>query len=165
MSSQWLDVTTRPLPAAWSFGDVSCACIHSSLSLSLNRFPVTISMAKPSFAMIVLSQLDRRYFSDIDGRARWSLDFIIYKQGETEALAESLHARYFSRSVNLELQLDAGEYVVHVSYCRPHMWLKLTPRRQVRIDRAYVRDKVFVSGSCFLESFRSLRRTISNRTL
>lgn len=73
-------------------------------------------MAKPSFAMIVLSQLDTRYFSDISGRSGWSLDFVMYKQGETEVLAESLHARYFSRSVNLELQLDAGEYVVHVRH-------------------------------------------------
>lgn len=24
MSSQWLHVTTQPLPAAWSYGDVSC---------------------------------------------------------------------------------------------------------------------------------------------
>jgi hypothetical protein len=76
---------------------------------------VTISMAKPSHAMIVLSQLDKRYFEDISGRSNWSLDFVIYKQGETEALAESLHARYFSRSVNLEIPLEAGEYVVHVS--------------------------------------------------
>ncbi|KAJ7880174.1 cysteine proteinase [Mycena leptocephala] len=97
MSSQWLEVTTRPLPAAWGFGDVS----------------FTISMAKPSHAMIVLSQLDKRYFEDISGRSNWSLDFVIYKQGETEALAESLHARYFSRSVNLEIPLEAGEYVVH----------------------------------------------------
>jgi hypothetical protein len=72
-------------------------------------------MAKPSHAMIVLSQLDKRYFEDISGRSNWSLDFVIYKQGETEALAESLHARYFSRSVNLEIPLEAGEYVVHVS--------------------------------------------------
>jgi hypothetical protein len=64
--------------------------------------------------MIVLSQLDTRYFRDISGRSRWSLDFVVYKQGETEAIAESLHARYFSRSVNLEIPLEAGEYVVHV---------------------------------------------------
>ncbi|KAJ7613033.1 hypothetical protein FB45DRAFT_993113 [Roridomyces roridus] len=108
MSSQWLEVTTRPLPSAWSFGDVS----------------FTISMTKPSTAVIVLSQLDTRYFSDISGRSRWSLDFALYKQGETEMLAQSVHARYFSRSVNLEIQLEAGEYVVHV-----------------RIDRQYWREK------------------------
>ncbi|KAJ6621556.1 hypothetical protein B0H10DRAFT_2017786 [Mycena sp. CBHHK59/15] len=115
MSSQWLDVTTRPLPSAWSFGDVS----------------FSVSMAKPSFAMIVLSQLDNRYFSDISGRSMWSFDFVIFKQGEREALAESLHARYFSRSVNLEVQLDVGDYVVHV-----------------RIDRRNYRDKdYFEKGS------------------
>ncbi|KAJ7173300.1 hypothetical protein C8R46DRAFT_1082400 [Mycena filopes] len=98
MSSQWLEVTTRPLPAAWSFGDVS----------------FTISMAKSSDAIIVLSQLDSRYFLDISGRSVWSLDFVLYKQGKPEAVAESVHARFFSRSVNLEIPLEAGEYVVHV---------------------------------------------------
>ncbi|KAJ7113932.1 hypothetical protein C8R44DRAFT_795970 [Mycena epipterygia] len=130
MSSQWLDVTTRPLPAAWSFGDVS----------------FTISMAKPSFAMIVLSQLDNRYFSDISGRSRWSLDFVIYKQGGTEALAESLHARYFSRSVNLEIQLDAGEYVVHV-----------------RIDRENYRDKDYFETESENWDEQKLARVMTER--
>ncbi|KAJ7648340.1 cysteine proteinase [Mycena polygramma] len=130
MSSQWLEVTTRALPAAWSFGDVSFA----------------ITMAKPSFAMIVLSQLDARYFQDISGRSRWSLDFVVYKQGETEAVAESLHARYFSRSVNLEMPLDAGEYVVHV-----------------RIDRSYLREKDYFESASVDWDERKLARVMTER--
>ncbi|KAJ7125786.1 cysteine proteinase [Mycena crocata] len=130
MSSQWLDVTTRPLPAAWSFGDVS----------------FTISMAKPSFAMIVLSQLDSRFFQDISGRAYWSLDFIVYKQGDTEAIAESLHARYYSRSVNLEINLDAGEYVVHV-----------------RINRANYRDKDYFETASVNWDEQKLARVLTER--
>ncbi|KAJ7230260.1 hypothetical protein GGX14DRAFT_410281 [Mycena pura] len=130
MSSQWLEVTTRDLPAAWSFGDVS----------------FTISMAKPSSAMIVLSQMDARYFSDISGRSRWSLDFVLYKQGETQALAESLHARYFSRSVNLEIQLDAGEYVVHV-----------------RIDRVNIREKDYFETQSVNWNEQKLARVLTER--
>ncbi|KAJ6580633.1 hypothetical protein B0H19DRAFT_1111981 [Mycena capillaripes] len=130
MSSQWLEVTTRAVPAAWSFGDVS----------------FTISMAKPSFAMIVLSQLDTRYFADISGRSRWSLDFVVYKQGETEAVAESLHARYFSRSVNLEIPLEAGEYVVHV-----------------RIDRQKLREKDYFESQSTYWDERKLARVMTER--
>ncbi|KAJ7327525.1 hypothetical protein DFH08DRAFT_884716 [Mycena albidolilacea] len=130
MSSQWLEVTTRVLPAAWSFGDVS----------------FTISMAKPSFTMIVLSQLDTRYFRDISGRSRWSLDFVVYKQGETEAIAESLHARYFSRSVNLEIPLEAGEYVVHV-----------------RIDRENYREKDYFETASVDWNEQKLARVLTER--
>ncbi|EEB95559.1 hypothetical protein MPER_05452, partial [Moniliophthora perniciosa FA553] len=52
MSSQWLHVTARPLPCAWTYGDVS----------------FTFSIPKASPAVIVLSQLDDRFFSEISGR-------------------------------------------------------------------------------------------------
>ncbi|KAJ7127313.1 hypothetical protein C8R43DRAFT_700552 [Mycena crocata] len=130
MSSQWLEVTTRPLPAAWSFGDVS----------------FTISMAKRSSAMIVLSQLDARYFRDISGRSMWSLDFVIYKQGQTDAVAESLHSRYFTRGVNVEIDLDPGEYVVHV-----------------RIDRYNTRTKDYFETQSADWDERKLARVMAER--
>ncbi|KAF7345637.1 Calpain catalytic domain-containing protein [Mycena venus] len=111
MSSHWLEVTTRAAPAAWSFGDVS----------------FTISMPKPSHAMIVLSQLDAR-------------------RGETEAVAESLHARYFSRSVNLEIPLEAGEYVVHV-----------------RIDRMKYREKDYFETASVYWDEQKLARVMTER--
>ncbi|TFK38213.1 hypothetical protein BDQ12DRAFT_735790 [Crucibulum laeve] len=97
VSSQWLHVNARILPSAWSFGDVS----------------FTFSLPHPSTTVIVLSQLDTRYFRDIKGRSYWSLDFVLVKEGEKEALAESPHSRFFTRSVNLELDLDAGNYIVY----------------------------------------------------
>ncbi|KAJ7155793.1 cysteine proteinase [Mycena filopes] len=130
MSSQWLEVTTRPLPAAWSFGDVS----------------FTISMAKSSDAIIVLSQLDSRYFLDISGRSVWSLDFVLYKQGKPEAVAESVHARFFSRSVNLEIPLEAGEYVVHV-----------------RINQQHVRDKDYFETASVNWDETKLARVMTER--
>ncbi|THU76013.1 cysteine proteinase, partial [Dendrothele bispora CBS 962.96] len=99
MSSQWLHVTTRPLPSAWTFGDVS----------------FTFSLSEPTLAIIVLSQIDNRYFKEISGCSYWQFDFIIFKAGEKEILAESSLSRLRSRSVNVEVNLDAGDYVIHVS--------------------------------------------------
>ena len=31
-------------------------------------------------------------------------------------MGSSSHSRFYSRSVNLEMKLDAGDYVVHVSH-------------------------------------------------
>ncbi|KAH9479886.1 Calpain [Psilocybe cubensis] len=98
MTSQWLQVTVPPLPAAWTYGDVS----------------FTFSLASRSNAVIVLSQLDTRYFRDISGRASWTLDFALVKQGEKEPIAESPHSDFYLRNVHLEIELEAGDYIVYV---------------------------------------------------
>ncbi|KAF9480348.1 cysteine proteinase [Pholiota conissans] len=98
MSSQWLDVTAPPLPAAWSYGDVSF------------RF----TLPHPSETLIVLSQLDSRYYRDIAGKASWTMDFTLVKEGEKIPLAESAHSEFYLRSVHLEIELEAGDYIVYV---------------------------------------------------
>lgn len=80
---------------------------------------VTISLPKATAAIIVLSQLDTRYFAPISGRSYWTFDFMVFKKGEKDAVAESSHSRIYARSVNLEIDLDAGDYVVHVSTLFP----------------------------------------------
>ncbi|KAF9552248.1 cysteine proteinase [Agrocybe pediades] len=98
MSSHWLSVTTPSLPAAWSYGDVS--------------FSFTLPASSKS--IIVLSQLDKRYFSDISGKSSWMLDFALVKQGEKEPIAHSVHSSFYMRSVHLEAELEAGTYLVYV---------------------------------------------------
>lgn len=45
----------------------------------------------------------------------WNLDFILAREGETEPIAESSYSFFYTRSVNVELNLEAGNYVVLVS--------------------------------------------------
>ncbi|KZT25339.1 cysteine proteinase, partial [Neolentinus lepideus HHB14362 ss-1] len=99
-SSHWLNVSTRPSPSAWSPGDVS--------------FSITIVEDTP--AVIVLSQLDDRAFQELSGCYKWSLDFVVHKQGPgKEEIGRSVHERLWRRSINLELQnLAKGTYIVHV---------------------------------------------------
>lgn len=99
MSSLWLNVTSLPPPSAWTFGDVS----------------FTISIPKPTFAIIVLAQLDSRYFKEISGYSQWSLEFMLFKKDDNEPLGVSVHGSFWGRSVNLELDLEEGDYVVQVS--------------------------------------------------
>ncbi|RDB15999.1 Calpain-9 [Hypsizygus marmoreus] len=130
MSSQWLKVTSRSLPSAWSFGDVS--------------FTISLPVASP--AIIVLSKLDERYFNPISGRARWTLDFVVFRKGETKPVSYSSQARSFSRSVNTEVYLEAGEYVVHV-----------------RLDRVIYRPENYLEVGVETWQPRTLARVLTER--
>ncbi|KAG8889508.1 hypothetical protein FRB98_003982 [Tulasnella sp. 332] len=99
-TQHWVKATSRSWPCAYNYGDVS----------------FTISVPKKTFAVVVLAQQDPRYFAAISGYATWSLDFVIFKKGEKEPYATSQHSRYWGRSVQLETELDAGDYIVHDYY-------------------------------------------------
>ena len=80
-----------------------------------NNFVVTVNIPQKTLAVIVLAQQDTRSFSDIDGVYEWSCDFTLFKKGDTEPIATSDRDEIWGRNVQLEIELDAGEYTVHVS--------------------------------------------------
>jgi hypothetical protein len=57
---------------------------------------------------------------------RASLDFQVFKKGSSEVLVASGHSVFHSRSVNAEVVLDAGEYVVHVRVDSEFAWSKVS---------------------------------------
>ncbi|THU76891.1 cysteine proteinase [Dendrothele bispora CBS 962.96] len=162
MSSQWLHVTARPLPSAWTFGDVSCRSsfltwYHTFYSILTSTFtpplptilaPVTFSLSEPTLTIIVLSQIDSRYFKEISGCSYWQFDFIIFKAGKKEIIAESSLSRLYARSVNVEVNLDAGDYVIHV-----------------RLDRKPYRDPDYFDVKSQDWDQRSLSRMKSERAI
>ncbi|KAI5120453.1 hypothetical protein M0805_008500 [Coniferiporia weirii] len=99
-SSHWLTVESRPMPSAWQYGDVS--------------FVLTVS--KASETIIVLSQSDRRFYRAVAGSTDWMFDFKLFKRGEDEPLASSefSYVTQLNRSIKLRVDLEPGEYVVHV---------------------------------------------------
>ncbi|KAJ3500420.1 hypothetical protein NLJ89_g9806 [Agrocybe chaxingu] len=82
------------------------------------EFNFTLPMA--SKVMIVLSQLDTRFFRALGEMSQWSLDFVVCKRGEKDIKGESYAGTLYQRSVSCELDLDTGEYVVYprVDRCR-----------------------------------------------
>ncbi|KAK0457136.1 cysteine proteinase [Desarmillaria tabescens] len=130
MSSQWLQVTTRPLPSAWTYGDVS----------------FTITLPAATKAVIVLSQLDDRYFAPISGRSHWTFDFAVFKKGGKDLIAQSSTSRILARSVNVELDLEAGSYVVHV-----------------RLDRFVYRPSTYLQEGIENWNSRFLSRVLTER--
>ncbi|KAH7099011.1 cysteine proteinase [Auriculariales sp. MPI-PUGE-AT-0066] len=132
MSSLWLNVPTRPLPSPWSFGDVS----------------FTFDIPKRTNCVIVLAQIDTRYFKEISGCYLWSLDFSVFKDGSEEPLVDNAHQKFFGRSINAEIELDEGNYVVHV--CPFDAFITSTTDicgLKVRLDRfPYREEDYFEAG-------------------
>lgn len=89
--------------------------VRFSLFLQLIKsISVKFSLSAPTPVVIVLSQLDQRYYRDISGRATWTIDFTLVKEGEEDPISESGHSDFYQRSVHLEADLDEGDYVVYV---------------------------------------------------
>ncbi|ESZ92336.1 hypothetical protein SBOR_7285 [Sclerotinia borealis F-4128] len=74
------------------------------------KFSFTLDNAAP--VMIVLSQLDGRYFFGLEGQYRFELSFRIHKAGEEDYIVRSHGNYWMRRSVTAELELPAGEYDV-----------------------------------------------------
>ncbi|KAL8393228.1 hypothetical protein RB595_003137 [Gaeumannomyces hyphopodioides] len=73
------------------------------------------SMARPGPVVLVLSQLDDRYFRGLEGQYRFELSFRVHAAGEAdEYLVRSQTPYRMNRSVNVELDLEAGDYTVLV---------------------------------------------------
>ena len=71
--------------------------------------------------MIVLSELDKRYFKAVGSSWAWNLEFVVFKKGEPQPVGRTVLASFWTRSASIELDLAEGEYVVHVR-ARVLMW-------------------------------------------
>jgi len=80
----------------------------------LTSSSVPLSLPEPSATVIVLSQLNTRSFQGLKPSTNWSLDFALVKLGEDKPIAHSSHAWFYANSVNLEISLEKGNYVVYV---------------------------------------------------
>ena len=72
------------------------------------------SIARPGPVVLVLSQLDDRYFRGLEGQYSFDMSFRVHKAGEEAYLVRSRRSYRMSRSVNIEYDLDAGEYDVRI---------------------------------------------------
>jgi hypothetical protein len=74
------------------------------------KFRIVIPTA--GSVVIVLSQLDDRYFRGLEGQYDFNLQFRLHKDDEDEYIVRSNAAYYMKRSVSTELELEAGNYWV-----------------------------------------------------
>ncbi|KJA14944.1 hypothetical protein HYPSUDRAFT_412380 [Hypholoma sublateritium FD-334 SS-4] len=132
MSSHWLSVPPPPLIHPWTHGKVS--------------FHFTLPKASP--VIVVLSQLDSRFFKFVDGVTSLSnIDFCVYKIDESDVKGTSQSPTFCQRSVSCELDLQAGNYVVYP-----------------RIDLVNVDERGYFDEGFKLWGKRKLSRVLAERT-
>jgi hypothetical protein len=76
----------------------------------------------------VLSQSDSRFWREVAPSSYWTFDFKLFKKGDNEPLGSMSFSHKWQRSGSLRLELEEGDYVVHV-----------------RLDRFVDSDKVRLS--------------------
>lgn len=102
----------------WTTVDVPWSADYNN-----TKFSVTLSKRSP--VVIVLSQLDDRYYKGLEGQYIFELHFRLDKDGEQDYIVRS-HGNYsMSRSVSTDLELDPGTYSV---------LMKITARRYQELD-------------------------------
>lgn len=94
---------------------VSALLLVVRAKLTNVAFPDTINVTQDTEAIIVLAQLDKRYFKELSGRYKWGLDFTLFRKDDASVVGRSFHSAMWERSVKMEAKLKTGIYVVQVS--------------------------------------------------
>ncbi|KLJ11642.1 hypothetical protein EMPG_13182 [Blastomyces silverae] len=83
-----------------------------ALEYHQKRFVIKVTQEGP--AVIVLSQLDKRYFKGLEGQYRFHLQFRLEKDGEEDYVIHNQNNVCMSRSVSVDITLEPGTYTVLV---------------------------------------------------
>ncbi|PHH59509.1 hypothetical protein CDD81_3149 [Ophiocordyceps australis] len=73
-----------------------------------------LSISARSHVVLVLSQLDERYFRGLEGQYQFELALRLHHAGQEDYIVRSQAPYRMRRSVNAELELEAGHYDVRV---------------------------------------------------
>ncbi|KFY22509.1 hypothetical protein V493_06553 [Pseudogymnoascus sp. VKM F-4281 (FW-2241)] len=119
-----------------------------SVDYNATKFAFTIN--KPASIVVVLNQLDGRYFRGLEGQYTFELSFRIHKAGEEDYIIRS-HSNYcMRRSVAAELDLDeAGEYLVLVKVTAKRDFTALPAHTVIRDNAKDRRDKLLRIGLAY----------------
>jgi hypothetical protein len=88
--------------------------------------------------VIVLSQLDDRYYRGLEGQYNFALHFRVHREGESDYLVRSPSSYNMRRSTSTEVTLDAGRYEVFIKIVATRNF-KMAPEDVVRL--AATRDR------------------------
>ncbi|TVY22911.1 hypothetical protein LHYA1_G008123 [Lachnellula hyalina] len=83
-------------------------------SVEYNKTKFCFILEKKANVVLVLSQLDDRYFAGLAGQYEFELSFRVHRAGEEDYIVRSHGGYSMRRSVTAELELEAGEYHVLV---------------------------------------------------
>lgn len=98
---------------------------------------------------MVLAQLDDRYFRGLEGQYRLELAFRLHKAGQEDYLVRSQAPYRMRRSVNVELELEGGEYDVRVKVTAVRLEKYLPIETVIRDNAKTHREKLTRIGLAY----------------
>ncbi|MCJ1248506.1 hypothetical protein MMC30_005724 [Trapelia coarctata] len=111
------------------------------------KFTITVEQKGP--IVIVLSQLDDRYFLGLQGQYDYSLHFRLDKEGEEGYIVRS-HGNYLMRrSVSTDLELEAGTYSVLMKITAKRNTSLPTPEETLRNTCNIKQEKLVQIGLAY----------------
>ncbi|KAL2020944.1 hypothetical protein VTK56DRAFT_7831 [Thermocarpiscus australiensis] len=109
----------------------------------------TFTLAKSGPVVIVLSQLDDRYFRGLEDQYRFGLGFRVHRAGEEDYLVRTQTTYRMRRSCSVELELEAGEYTVLIKIDATRRDWILPPEDVVRLNAKERREKLLRIGLAY----------------
>lgn len=101
-------------------------------SADYNDTMYSITVTQPGPVVVVLSQLDSRYFKGLEGQYTFQLQFRLEKDGDDSCVVRS-HSNYsMSRSVSTDIELEPGTYSVLMRITAKRWTGDLTPDQVIR---------------------------------
>ncbi|KAJ4306202.1 hypothetical protein N0V88_000998 [Collariella sp. IMI 366227] len=123
--------------------------LNVSWALDYHDTKFAFTLAKPGPVVIVLAQLDERYFRGLEGQYTFKLGFRVHKAGDEDYIVRSHTSFRMCRSCNVELDLEAGEYVVLVRLEAERYTGLMPPEDVVRRNAKGRRDKLLRIGLAY----------------
>ena len=109
----------------------------------------TIDVPSETHVVIVLTQLDTRYFTGLEGKFDYSLQFRLSKFDDEEAyIARSRQNVELERSVNVELNLPQGKYTVLVKIHAQDLG-RDSPEEVIKQNLPWRKEKVTTVGRLY----------------
>lgn len=118
-------------------------------SADYNKTKFSVTLTKRSPVVIVLSQLDDRYYKGLQGQYTFQLHFRLDKDGEQDYIVRS-HGNYsMSRSVSTDLELDPGTYSVLMKITARRYQDEDTPEDIIRKNVKLRQNKLIQTGLAY----------------
>ncbi|KAL8943829.1 MAG: hypothetical protein Q9216_000822 [Gyalolechia sp. 2 TL-2023] len=115
-------------------------------SADYNDTKYSITVTQPGPVVVVLSQLDSRYFKGLEGQYTFQLQFRLEKDGDDSCVVRS-HSNYsMSRSVSTDIELEPGTYSVLMRITAKRWTGDLTPDQVIRNNCMQRPEKLIQAG-------------------
>ncbi|KAI9762418.1 MAG: hypothetical protein M4579_000394 [Chaenotheca gracillima] len=115
-------------------------------SVDYHETKFSLELKKAGPVVIVLSQLDNRYFRGLHGQYDFELQFRVHKEGDKQYLVRSNGYYCMRRSVSAEIDLEPGRYSILLKIIASREKSRRRPEEVIRLNCDDKREKLLQIG-------------------